>query len=75
MIKINYDKHVWEGWSVRDFIAELNPQIDTIMSGGSWRKPFTSKKELAEWCRDNQPYYKKPIPDVVNHYASVYGLK
>lgn len=75
MAKINYDKHVWEGWTVADFINSLNPQIETIMNGGSWHKPFTSKKELADWCRDNQPYYKKSIPDVVKHFANAYGLK
>ena len=67
-MKINYDKHIWEGWTVLDFINELQWQIDLIMSNGSWQKPFKTKKELKEWCMHNQPYYKKYIPDVVNHF-------
>ena len=32
-------------------------------------------KELADWCRDNQPYYKKRIPEVNSHFAKMYNLK
>ena len=45
------------------------------MQGRSWRKPFTSKQELAAWCKDNQPYYKKRIPGVVSYFARLYNLK
>lgn len=47
MPKINYKREVWEGWKVQDFIDELQPIADIIMSGGSWKKPFQNKKELA----------------------------
>ena len=46
-----------------------------IMSGQSWREPFRNKQELADWCRDNQPYYKKRIPEVNSHFARMYNLK
>ena len=46
-----------------------------IMSGQSWREPFRNKQELADWCRDNQPYYKKRIPEVNSHFAKMYNLK
>lgn len=62
MRTINYDKEIWEGWKVIDFINELKPQLDAIMSNNSWKKPITTHKELAKWCADNQPYYKKVIP-------------
>lgn len=75
MAKINFDKHIWEGWTVQSFIDELELQADMIMQGQSWRKPFKSKAELKEWCIDNQPYYKKHIPDVVNYFAQKYKLK
>ena len=28
--------HVWEGWTVGDFIEALQPQANMIMSGRSW---------------------------------------
>ena len=72
---IDLQKHIREGWRVRDFIDSLAPEVERIMSGRSWRKPFTSKQELAAWCRDNQPYYKKRIPGVNNYFARLYNLK
>ena len=65
---MNLDKEVSEGWTVGDFIGELEPQFDMIMTNGSWQKAFTSKVEVKEWCKDNQPFYKKNIPDVVNYF-------
>ena len=56
-------------------IRELAPQVEMIMSGQSWREPFRNKQELADWCRDNQPYYKKRIPEVNSHFAKMYNLK
>lgn len=32
-------------------------------------------RELADWCRDNQPYYKKRIPEVNSYFARMYNLK
>lgn len=65
---IDLDKHVWEGWTVQDFIDELEPLFDQIMSGNSWKKPFKDKAELKAWCIDNQPYYKRYIPGVVEYF-------
>jgi len=70
MAKVNLDKHIWEGWTVRHFIEELEPYFNIINDGTSWKKPFKTKQEVKEWCMDNQPYYKKYIPDVVNHFYS-----
>ena len=67
--KVNMDRHVGA------FIRELAPQVEMIMSGQSWREPFRNKQELADWCRDNQPYYKKRIPEVNSHFAKMYNLK
>lgn len=72
---IDYNKEIYEGWTVNMFINELKPQIDQIMLGFSWRSPFKNKKELAEYCRENQPFYKKNIPDVVAYFAKQYLLK
>ncbi len=68
-MKINYNKHIWEGWLVIDFINEIEQSIDFQ------DQKFTSKQQLKEFCKDNQPYYKKHIPEVVNHFAQKYNLK
>lgn len=71
---MNLDRYIWEGWTVQNFIDALEPQADMIMSGRSWRKPLKSKDELKRWCMDNQPYYKKYIPEVVSYFAHKYAL-
>jgi hypothetical protein len=68
-------KHIWEGWTVQDFINELEPQLDMIQGGNSHQSEFTTKTQLKEWCKDNQPYYKKHIPEVVNYFSNKYGIK
>jgi hypothetical protein len=75
MSKINFQKEIWEGWTVQDFIKELEAQLDAIQSGTSWHPPITNKKELKEWCRQNQPHYKKVIPEVVQYFSQKYNLK
>lgn len=74
-MKINMEKEIWEGWTVGDFIKDLAMPLDMIMSGNSWKKPFKSKAELADWCKDNQPYYKKEIKEVVAYFAQKYNIK
>ena len=76
-MKINYNKHIWEGWTVQSFIDELKPQFDR---GVSFAKefdiePFKDKEELKKWCMDNQPYYKKHIPEVVNYFCNQLNIK
>lgn len=72
---MNLNKEIWEGWTVQAFIDELEWSIKAIMSGQSWQTKFQSKEELKKWCMDNQPYYKKHIPEVVNYFAELYNLK
>lgn len=73
--KYHLDKHIWEGWTIRSFIKELAPLIETVMNGNSFKKPFTNRNELAKYCADNQPYYKKVIPEVVSYFADKYNIK
>ena len=63
------------GLDCRNVHFRTRPIVEMIMTGQSWQKPFTSKAELAEWCRANQPFYKKRIPAVNNHFAKMYNLK
>lgn len=67
-------KYIWEGWTVGDFIEALQPQADMIMAGQSWRKLFESRAELEAWCKDNQPYYKQTVPEVVQFFADRYRI-
>jgi hypothetical protein len=69
MANVNLNKHIWEGWTVGAFIEELEPTFDMIMSGRSHIDPFKTKDEVKKWCMDNQPYYKKYIPEVVTYFT------
>jgi hypothetical protein len=68
----NLNRHVWEGWTVQDFINDLEPTFNQIQSGGSWHPKFTEvdHAKLKQWCMDNQPYYKKYIPEVYSYFKS-----
>lgn len=70
----NLQREVWEGWTVQNFINELSYEIDMIMSGESFIPPFKTKTELAKYTKENQPYYKKTIPEVNTYFAKKYGL-
>lgn len=71
----NLNRNVWEGWTPQMFIDELSMEIDMIMNGQSWQKPFKTKKEMSAYIKDHQPYYKKSIPEVNAYFARKYGLK
>lgn len=71
----NPNREVWEGWTVRNFIEDMQWQLDSIMKGESYIRPFMTKKELVEFIVDNQPYYKKSIPEVNEYFAKRYNLK
>jgi len=66
------NKHIWEGWTIGNFIDELEPILDMIMSNRSHVKPFTNKQGLRGWVKDNQPYYKQHIPEVSNYFINKY---
>ena len=69
------NKHIWEGWRVIDFIEFLQPSINMIYSNNSWQKPFKDRQELKEWCINNQHYYKKYIPEVVDYFSEMHNIK
>lgn len=71
---MNLDRHIFEGWRVRDFIEELEPTLEMIMTGRSWQKPFEDKKSLNKWLKENQPYFKKPIKEVQQYFAKKYNI-
>lgn len=71
---MSLNKHVWEGWTVQDFIDELELNLDRIQSGSSWRARFTTRDEIKSYCMDNQPYYKKYIKEVVDYFCTKYKI-
>lgn len=71
---MNLEKHIWEGWTVGAFIQEIEPMFNMIMRNQSHIKPFTEQRDLKEWCKDHQPYYKKHIPEVYNYFKNKAGL-
>ena len=66
-MSINYEKHIWEGWTVRDFIEALEVRL--------MYQDFKDKQELKKWCMSEQPYYKKYIPEVVKHFDIIVNYK
>lgn len=75
MKNIDYNKEYWEGWLVKDFIEALEDDISNIMDDLSIIPPFKNKDELKKYCMENQPYYKKYIPEVVEHFANKYNIR
>ena len=71
-MSVNLNKHIWEGWTVGDFINELEPMFDIIQSNVRefGKSAFDTKEDLKNWCKDNQPYYKKHIPEVFNYFKN-----
>lgn len=68
MSKIDMNKHIWEGWTVRDFINDLSVTFPLV------KDKFKTKEELKKWCMAEQPYYKKYIPEVVNYFNNQLNL-
>lgn len=63
------------GRLVKDFIEALEDDISDIMDDLSIIPPFRNKDELKKYCMENQPYYKKYISEVVEHFANKYNIR
>lgn len=66
---MNMNRHIWEGWTPQDFVNDLEPMFNMIMQNRSHTKPL-EKDELKTWLKDNQPYYKKHIPEVYQYFLN-----
>jgi len=71
---MDLNEHIFEGWTAKDFVKELEPIFDMIMSGNTLHKPFKNRQEIKDWCKDNQPYYKKPIKEVNQYFINKANL-
>ena len=62
-------RHVWEGWTVQDFIDAIEPDFNRIMENAhAFQRPFMDNADLKRWCASEQPYYKKHIPEVYTYF-------
>jgi len=71
----DFDKEIWEGWTVGDFIKKLYPILSRIQDGHSWQSPITTSEGLRTWLKDNQPYYKRHIPEVFQYFKTKYKIE
>jgi len=65
---MNRDKHIWEGWTVGEFIDDLEIFFEFV------KEDLKTKEDVRTWCASNQPYYKKRIPEVSNYFINKIGL-
>ena len=68
---MNRDKHIWEGWTVGDFIDDIEVTFNYRLKYSNFWK---SKEDLKKWVSSEQPYYKKHIPEVYNYFLKKSGL-
>lgn len=75
--KYQFEKHIWEGWRVVDFIYELEPQLDSLMDFSESRaycEPmFTTKGEIKDWIKNNLPYTTKALNEVTKYFVDKYN--
>lgn len=78
--KYQFEKHIWEGWRVIDFIEELEPTLDMLMDFSESRiycEPgFTTKEQIKDWVRNHLPYTTKALNEVTKYFVDKYnGLR
>lgn len=69
---INFDKKVYKGKRVIDFINELEPQVERIILQykSTDSKPFGgSKVSLSKWLIANQEGYNKYVGEIYNYFV------
>ena len=73
--KYQFDKHIWEGWEVGDFIRELEPTLDRLMEfGQAFAEPhLKTKQELSDWIRNNLSYTTKAHRYVLKYFKDKYN--
>ncbi len=56
------NRHIWEGWTVGMFISELAPIVEMIMTGQSWRRPFTLKSGACRVVQGESAFLQETYP-------------
>ena len=73
--KYHFDKHIWEGWEVGDFIRYIENDLDRIMEYGyaQYSDPvFKTKEEITDWIRGHLPYTIKALRYVARFFIDKY---
>ena len=65
---MDLNRNVWEGWTPQLFIDDL--EITFPFAKASLK----TKEDVKKWCKSEQPYYKKHIPEVAKHFIQKLGL-
>ncbi len=69
---MNRDKHIWEGWTVGDFIDDIEQTFDwTLKHYG--KKHWGNKANLKKWVKDSN-LITKGIYQVYNYFLKKSGL-
>ena len=73
--KYHFDKHIWEGWRIRDFIDCLEPTLDRMMEYGmTYAEPvLKSKDEIKTWVKSRLPYTTKALKEVSKYFIDKYN--
>ena len=75
MPEIDFNKEVENGFTVEDIINDIAIELDSIMSGTSFRDPFTSREDLNRYIGKNLLCYTdKDTPEVYNYFNWKYHL-
>ena len=74
-VKYQFDKHIWEGWEVGDFIRYIENDLDRLMEyGQAYAEPlFKTKQELSDWIKSHLPYTIKAHRYVLKYFTDKYN--
>lgn len=61
---MDLNRNIYEGWTPQDYINQIRPAFDQRLRG----RGFEDKAELVRFVCDEQPYYKKQIPEVISYF-------
>ena len=64
--KYKFDKHITEGLTIGYFYKELSSLFMMKATFGH----FNTREDVVEWCINEQPYWKKEIPELVDCFWS-----
>ena len=70
----NLQTVIYEGWTIKNFIDELEFIFNMIQNGQSYIKKFENKKQIIDWCKSEQPHHKKRIKEVENYFITKAGF-
>lgn len=66
----NPERVIYEGWTVEDFVNALSNEFNLIEKRGFNIRlgDMNTRKQVEDWCKSRQPFYKKRIPEVTSYF-------